>query len=94
MQCDRGARAFTLMATGQTRSNAALVIRTGTAKRMLTMQSGQAGTGIMTAQIAPGDRLLDAMAFTRGRFAVEAEGAAPLFLPSWAEVSRVVEDCR
>ncbi len=38
--------------------------------------------------------LLDAMALSKGRFAVGAEGMAPLILPSHAEVSRVIEDCR
>lgn len=38
--------------------------------------------------------VLDAMAFSRGRFAVEVAGQAPLFLPAWPEVSRVIEDCR
>lgn len=40
------------------------------------------------------DTLLDAMAFSRGRFTVAAQGSAPLYLPSWPEVSRVIEDCR
>jgi len=38
--------------------------------------------------------LLDAMALSKGRFAVELEGEAALYLPAWAEVSRVIEDCR
>lgn len=40
------------------------------------------------------DPLLDAMAFSRGRFAVKADGVGALYLPSWPEVSRVIEDCR
>jgi len=40
------------------------------------------------------DPLLDAIAFSRGRFAVEVPGMAPLYLPSWPEVGRVIEDCR
>jgi len=39
-------------------------------------------------------RLLDAMAFSRGRFRVEIGGLPPVVLPSWSEVGRVVEDCR
>jgi len=42
----------------------------------------------------PNDRLLDAMAFSRGRFALQQAGAPPLVLPPWAELGRVVEDCR
>ncbi|MDG2003332.1 MAG: hypothetical protein P8J20_08375 [Novosphingobium sp.] len=40
------------------------------------------------------DPLLDAMAFSRGRFAVETAGLPTLYVPSWPEVSRVIEDCR
>lgn len=40
------------------------------------------------------NRILDAMAFSRGRFLVEIAGAAPTVLPSWSEVGRVIEDCR
>lgn len=39
------------------------------------------------------DPLLDAMAFSRGRFVLQAEGAE-LVLPAWPELSRVIEDCR
>lgn len=40
------------------------------------------------------DQGLDQIAFSRGRFAVETPGAAPVALPDWAEIARVVEDCR
>lgn len=43
---------------------------------------------------AANDPGLDKIAFSRGRFAVEAPGAAPISAPGWAEVSRVIEDCR
>ena len=38
--------------------------------------------------------MLDAMVFSRGRFVVERTGAAPLVVPPYAEIGRVVEDCR
>ncbi len=47
-----------------------------------------------SVSLNPRDPLLDAMAITRGRFAVEVEGETPLYLPAWAEVTRVIEDCR
>jgi hypothetical protein len=40
------------------------------------------------------DPLLDSMAFSRGRFMVELGGAPTLVLPAWAEIGRVIEDCR
>jgi hypothetical protein len=44
--------------------------------------------------LAASDPLFDEIAFSRGRFTVEAEGRPMLVVPAWAEVSRVVEDCR
>jgi hypothetical protein len=44
--------------------------------------------------LSPRDALLDAMAFSRGRFIVEQPGQPSLVVPAWAEFGRVVEDCR
>jgi hypothetical protein len=43
---------------------------------------------------AANDAVLDQIAYSRGRFAVEVQGLAPLIVPAWGEVGRVVEDCR
>jgi hypothetical protein len=50
--------------------------------------------GMVGTSVGPRDPLLDAIAFSRGRFMVEVAGLPPLYLPSWPEVSRVIEDCR
>jgi hypothetical protein len=63
-----------------------LTIRTETATRALQATAG-------TASLQARDPLLDAMAFSKGRFAVEGGGQA-LYVPAWPEVSRVIEDCR
>jgi len=68
-----------------------VTLRTRTLAR--TLAAEPAGRETLAA-LAPADPLLDAMALSRGRFAVEAEGLPTLYLPSWAEVSRVIEDCR
>lgn len=46
------------------------------------------------AALAAADPRLDEMAFSRGRFAVEAQGMTRLVLPAWPEPARVIEDCR
>lgn len=46
------------------------------------------------ASLPAADPMLDEMAFSRGRFTVEAEGLPTLILPAWPEPARVVEDCR
>jgi hypothetical protein len=40
------------------------------------------------------DPLFDQIAFSRGRFAVEGAGLPRIIAPPWAEISRVIEDCR
>jgi len=40
------------------------------------------------------NHLLDAIAFSRGRFRIEIAGLAGAVVPSWSEPGRVVEDCR
>jgi hypothetical protein len=70
----------------------AMTIHTETAQRTLTAE--RFGTEMIIASVPASDPLLDAMALSKGRFAVEVEGEAALYLPSHAEVSRVIEDCR
>jgi|SRR3954454_10466917 hypothetical protein len=48
----------------------------------------------LSADMAAFDALLDAIAFSRGRFGVSVSGTPALVVPAWAEVARVVEDCR
>ena len=69
-------------------------VRTETADRVLSAepQGGQLPT--LVATLPARDSFLDAMAFSRGRFAVEISGVPTLYLPAWPEISRVVEDCR
>ncbi len=74
---------------------ATLTILTSTLTR--TADAGAAsrqGAPALILTLASRDPLLDAMAFSRGRFAVKATRAAALYLPAWPEVSRVIEDCR
>lgn len=48
----------------------------------------------LVAVRAANDVVLDQIAYSRGRFALEAAGLPMLILPPWAEVARVIEDCR
>jgi hypothetical protein len=51
-------------------------------------------SGRVIVQVGANDGLLDAMALSRGRFAVSMPGSPALVLPVGAEVDHVVEDCR
>jgi hypothetical protein len=48
----------------------------------------------VTAATTAYNPLLDAIAFSRGRFALSMPGSATLVLPTGAEVDHVIEDCR
>ncbi|WFL76596.1 hypothetical protein P7228_11385 [Altererythrobacter arenosus] len=95
MTCIAANRAVRLERAHQSPANIAMRIRTETGERLINAQPlAGAREGVVFAQLASGDPLLDAMAVTKGRFAVEVEGMPTLYLPSWTEVSRVIEDCR
>jgi hypothetical protein len=66
-------------------------IRTETADRLT--QARPEGASLIV-DFPASDSLLDAMAFSRGRFAVETAGRATLYVPAYPEITRVVEDCR
>lgn len=81
LRCDPGRRRIVVTRQG---SSAALRVRTTYGQRALAP----------AAELPADDPLLDEIAFSRGRFTVEAEGLEPLILPTWPEPARVVEDCR
>lgn len=78
----------------RTNRNLQMTVRTETATVSRLVPPDPEGQPLVNAVVAPSDPLLDAMALSKGRFAVEVEGLPTLYLPSWAEVSRVIEDCR
>lgn len=71
-----------------------LTVRTTSMSRVLATGVTGSTPAYVAATLAPSDPLLDAIAFSRGRFALDQPGAAPLALPAWAEIGRVIEDCR
>lgn len=69
-------------------------IKTETATRILSAQPASGGITGLSVPLDPRDPILDAMAITKGRFAVQTEGLGTLYIPAWVELSRVIEDCR
>ena len=94
MRCDRANGRIVLSRAALNASGATtMTIRTETADRSLQAQPTRDPLEVM-ASVEIRDPLLDAMALTKGRFAVETAGDPNLYLPAWAEVTRVIEDCR
>lgn len=92
LRCDRAERRLFLSRAGA--DVGALTIRTTSATRALTVQPTGGTPPYVAVALAPSDPLLDAMAFSRGKLTVEQSGTAPLVVPAWAEIGRVIEDCR
>lgn len=94
VRCDAGARAVILSRAGQSQGAARMIVRTESQTRTLAASADNSTLPAIEARLPASDRLLDAMALSKGRFAIEAPGTPTLYLPSWAEVTRVIEDCR
>jgi hypothetical protein len=94
LSCDQASRVVTLWRAGESPQPAYIRVLAETQSRLLDASAGGAKAPGLLASLAANDRLLDAMALSRGRFALETSGLATLILPAWTEVSRVIEDCR
>lgn len=71
-----------------------MIIRTSSMMKEFVAKPTGGTPAYVATEIIPSDAILDAMAFSRGRVLVDVEGQQPTILPSWAEITRIVEDCR
>ena len=94
LSCNREAGSITLIRPGAADGAVPMTIQTSTLSRTLSAAALPGPPPVIALTLKPRDGLLDAMAFSRGRFAVEMAGLPTLYVPSWTEVSRVIEDCR
>jgi hypothetical protein len=92
IRCTRLSRQVTI-AKPATAGSPTLNIWTATQVRSLPA-SFDAATQQLSVSLGAFDPSLDAIAYSRGRLGIGVAGAAPLVVPSWADVARVVEDCR
>ena len=82
LRCERQIRTVAMLLPAQ--PNAMLTVATGSLARDLP-----AGGRLLAS-----DQLLDAIAFSRGRFLVRGGAGPILAIPSWPEAARAIEDCR
>ena len=96
LRCDPTTRLLTLARFGGAAAGGALTVRTTTLSRVLPtdLTTAADGAATSTSRLGASDPLLDAIAFSRGRFVIDQKGAPPLVLPPYAEIGRVIEDCR
>jgi hypothetical protein len=100
LRCDRSRPALVLQRPGLGSGTVPVAISTSSTVRRLSatpaMGPGTVQNAAMPFDIAfaTRDPLLDAIAFSRGRWVLEMSGAETLVLPTWSEIGRVIEDCR
>ena len=93
LTCERGVGRVRLSVSGPAEGGEVpLTITTSSIVR--TFSGSHGADGWLTLLLSPRDPVLDAMAFSRGRFVIEVAGLPALYLPAWPEVGRVIEDCR
>jgi hypothetical protein len=92
LQCDRATRRVMISHTS-TAPSPMLHVWTSSASRTLPARF-EPNVFRVTAELFAHDRLLDAIAFSRGRIGVTMAGYAPLVVPAWPEAARAIEDCR
>lgn len=93
ISCNRSVRRVSITRTGVAVPATAMAVWTTSLQRGVAARADPAAM-TLTAELAAFDGLLDAIAFSRGRFVIWAQGLAPLVLPGSPEAARVVEDCR
>lgn len=95
LRCEVSRRTLYMSAAGQFGTGVAgsLTIRTSSTMRKLAAANTGGDGRYVAVELTPRDTILDAMAFSRGRFAVQGSGPT-VVVPPWPEVSRVIEDCR
>lgn len=82
LRCDRTTRTVTISRPDA--APAVLTIATDSVTRTLPV----------SGRLLANDALLDAIAFSRGRFLVAGGNGPIVAVPSWPEAARSIEDCR
>lgn len=91
IRCDRAAYRIFVSIRGNDRGT--VTLRATSSSKGFAARPTSTAPAYVAVEIEPTDSILDALAFSRGRFTV-AVGARELVVPVWPEFTRVVEDCR
>jgi len=92
LHCTMASRQVTISASSPVSATTLFVWTTSTSR---TLPARFVPTALrVSAELAARDNLLDAIAFTRGSFAVQLPAKAAVVVPASPEAARAVEDCR
>jgi hypothetical protein len=94
IRCDRSRRQLIISRTGSVGDGAIMRLRASAGQASYPVANSGGTPAYAAISVSPGDIMMDRIAYSRGRFAVETGGLQSLAIPVWPEFSRVVEDCR
>ncbi len=94
IRCDQSRRQLFLSRSGSVGDKATMVLRASAGLQSYPAGNSGGTPHYVAISISPRDMMMDRIAYSRGRFAVETSGLESLAIPVWPEFSRVVEDCR
>src|SRR4029079_17663978 len=92
IRCTRSTRRISLLKAAASASPTLWVWTSS--ERMSLPATYDAASARLSADVRAYDPFLDAIAASRGRIGFSSSGLAALVIPPWAEVGRVIEDCR
>jgi hypothetical protein len=75
-------------------SSGTITVRASSALKTFGASATGGNPAYIAAEIMPADPILDAIIYTRGRFALQGSGGQSVAIPVYAEIAKVVEDCR
>jgi hypothetical protein len=71
-----------------------VTVRTSSTSKTIAVLTTGGIPAYVASELQTGDPLPDAMAYSRGRIALEVPGLLNIAIPVWSEIGRVTEDCR
>jgi hypothetical protein len=92
LRCDKARARLFLSRAGNV--GGSMTVRTSSTSKPMAVQPTGGKPAYAASEISVNDAILDAMAFSRGRIALELVGTQNTAIPVWSEIGRVVEDCR
>ena len=92
IRCTRSTRRVTILKAAASASPS-MWIWTSSEKRSLPATYDASGLRVVT-DFGAYDPFLDSIASSRGRIGFSSSGLEALVVPPWADIARVIEDCR
>ncbi|WP_417621103.1 hypothetical protein [Parasphingorhabdus sp.] len=94
IRCDQSRRQLFLSRAGSVDHGANMILRASAGLQSYPASDSGGTPHYAAISVSANDIMMDRIAYSRGRFAVETSGLESIAIPAWPEFNRVVEDCR